>query len=320
MEAWAKRVWKLEGRIAIYPLNQNLFFMGFELSEEARWVMEKGSRICRGGEMQLEWWTLYSGCNKSRDQENEVWIRVVGLPLHLWTGEILKKIGDNCGGFVALDEGTTSKTELLWARILVKMNINVKPISVNLLAGARSYELQIWWEFRPTVAEVFPRSSRTSGGPADPGEKDDRVARANGRVKTGWAVKRHDYRDGQSKVGSRTTLGSEAAESRLSISQPRGMKSKVGPKICFEIQNVVGIRGRKGKPNDFVDGLEQGKIWASLGGGLGPCFWLDPRGLRRPKLRNYRGAKRQTHREVLSNYSEGRLQGEDRGKNWSGEP
>ena len=30
------------------------------------------------------------------------------------------------------------------------------------------------------------------------------------------------------------------------------MKSKVGPKICFEIQNVVGIRGRKGKPNDFL--------------------------------------------------------------------
>ena len=218
VEAWAKRVWKLEGRISIYPLNQNLFFMGFKLAEEARWVMEKGSRICRGGEMQLEWWTPYSGCNRSRDQENEVWIRVVGLPLHLWTGEILKKIGDNCGGFVALDEGTASKTELLWARLLVKINSNVKPASVNLLAGARSYELQIWWEIQPTVKEVFPQSSRTSGCPADPGEEDNRVARANERVKTGWAVKRHDYRDGQNKVGIRTTLGSGAAESRLSIS------------------------------------------------------------------------------------------------------
>ena len=46
---WAKRVWRLKGRIAIHPLNQKFFFMGFELSEEAIWVMENGSRICRGG-------------------------------------------------------------------------------------------------------------------------------------------------------------------------------------------------------------------------------------------------------------------------------
>ena len=110
---WAKRVWRLKGRIAIHPLNQNLFFMGFELSEEAIWVMENESRICRGGVMKLEWWSLSSGCKEIRDQEKEVWIRVVGLPLHLWTGEILKKVGDRCGGFVAMDEGTASKTDLL---------------------------------------------------------------------------------------------------------------------------------------------------------------------------------------------------------------
>ena len=157
--------------------------MGFESSEEASWVMENGSKIFRGGVMQLEWWTLSSSCKGLRDQEIEVWIRVVGLPLHLWTGEILKKVGANCGGFVALDEDTASKTDLHWARILVKMNSNVKPASVNLLAGARSYELQIWWEIRQTMAEVFPRSRRTSGDLMDLSEEDDRDTRANGRVK-----------------------------------------------------------------------------------------------------------------------------------------
>ena len=85
--AWTKRVWRLKGRIAIHPLNQNLFFMGFELSKEAIWVMENGSRIFKGGVMQLEWWSPSTGCNKKRDKEKEVWIRVVGLPLHMWTGE-----------------------------------------------------------------------------------------------------------------------------------------------------------------------------------------------------------------------------------------
>ena len=43
----------------------------------------------------------------------EVWIRVVGLPLHLWTREIPKLIGDSCGGFVAIDQETTLQTEVL---------------------------------------------------------------------------------------------------------------------------------------------------------------------------------------------------------------
>ena len=259
VETWAKRVWELEGSIAIHPLNQKLFFMGFELSEEARWVMENGSRICRGGELQLEWWTPYSGCKGVRDQENEVWIRVVGLPLHLWTGDILKKVGDNCGGFVAMDEGTTSKTELHWARILVKMNSNIKPASVNLLAGARSYELQLWWEIRPRVVEVFPRSSRISGGPADPEEEDVRIPRAKGGVRNGGGVKRRDYRDGQSKECIRTTLGSGVAESRLTISQPRGRNLKVGPKTDFEIQNAARVSGKKEKPKNTLE-LDSSKV------------------------------------------------------------
>ena len=46
--------------------------------------------------------------------------------------------------FFALDEEIALKTDLLWARILVKMNSTGKPSSVNLLARARIYELQLW--------------------------------------------------------------------------------------------------------------------------------------------------------------------------------
>ena len=99
------------------------------------------------------------------------------------------------------------------------------------------------------MAEVFPRSSRTYGSPADPGEEDDRIARANGRVKTAQVEKRHNHRDSQSKEGSRPILGSCAADNRLSNSQSRGMRANVGTKKGFEVQNVLGIRGRKGKPN-----------------------------------------------------------------------
>ena len=244
---WAKRVWRLKGRIAIHPLNQKYFFMGFKLSEEAMMVMENGSRICRGGVLQLEWWSQSSGCKGIRDKEKEAWIRVVGLPLHLWTGEILKKVGDSCGGFVAMDEGTASKTDILWARILVKMNNNAKHDSVNLIAGDRVYVVQIWWEIRPTVVEVIRISSRYFGGPADIGEEDDRDTCVKGRVNPERKANCQSFRNGLREVGNQTGMGNCVAAGSLEIRQMYGGRLKVGDKKKLVFQNAVGNRGRNGK-------------------------------------------------------------------------
>ena len=164
-------------------LSQNLFFMGFESMEEANWVMENGSRIFRGETMRLEWWTPSTGCEGRIDQDPEVWIRLFGLLLHLWTEDILKKVEDRCGGFLFLEKETTQRKDLRWARILVKKNSSRKPSSVNLLLGARSYELQIWWEIQPRVVEVYPRGYITKGLLAVPNEEDEGKTRAIGRMR-----------------------------------------------------------------------------------------------------------------------------------------
>ena len=39
-------------------------------------------------------------------QAKEVWVEVVGLPLHLWSREVFKSIGESCGGFIVVDEET----------------------------------------------------------------------------------------------------------------------------------------------------------------------------------------------------------------------
>ena len=62
VKTWAKRAWRLKGSMLFHPLNQNLFFMGFDSSEEANWVMENGSRIFRGEVLHLEWWKPSIGC------------------------------------------------------------------------------------------------------------------------------------------------------------------------------------------------------------------------------------------------------------------
>ena len=55
-------------------------------------------------------WSQCYGCVDEGDLEEEAWVRVKGLPLSLWTPSILRKVGDVCGGFVAMD-GPTERME-----------------------------------------------------------------------------------------------------------------------------------------------------------------------------------------------------------------
>ena len=180
LEVWFSEVWRLNEEMKLAALNEDLLFLEFNSPEKAKWVYESGRRRFRGGVLQLEWWSPESGCIRSKGSVQEAWIRVVGLPLHLWTTEIFRKIGDVCGGFVAVDEVTKMKKEVKWARLLIKLSGKVRPSAVNILEGPRAYELQIWWEIPPWVTGVFPVVSRFEG--KNPKEEDEEGACAAERV------------------------------------------------------------------------------------------------------------------------------------------
>ena len=57
----------------------------------------------------------------------------------------------------------------------------------------------------------------------------------------------HSFRDGTRELGNLSGLGNCGAISRMEIGQTRGASIKVGDKKMFEIQNGMGIRGRKWK-------------------------------------------------------------------------
>ena len=110
-----------------YTLNKKLLYMEFDLAERAKRVLDNGSRIYKGNVIHLEWWNPFVGFVIRKDQTFEAWIRVDDLPFHLWTREILKKVGDSCGGFLAMDKETALMTELRWTRILVRVEEKNKP-------------------------------------------------------------------------------------------------------------------------------------------------------------------------------------------------
>ena len=124
-------------------LNRDLMLFEFDFLEESNCVLERGSNLFRGGVRSLERWRPESGCVKSKNLVKEAWVRVVVLPLHLWTRGTLKQIGDGCGGFLKVDKEIALRNEISWVRILVRLKGMARPNTVNVLAGSRSYELQI---------------------------------------------------------------------------------------------------------------------------------------------------------------------------------
>ena len=75
-------------------------------------MLSRGFRCFKDSVLHLEMWDPKVGCSQSCEHLKEVWVRVMGLPLHLWSREVFKKIGDCCGGFVAVDESTVTLKEL----------------------------------------------------------------------------------------------------------------------------------------------------------------------------------------------------------------
>ena len=111
LESWVRAAWKLKGGILVAFLYRDMMLFDFDFLEESNCVLERGCNLFRGGVLSLERWRLESGCVESKNLVNEAWVRVVGLPLHLWTRETLKQIRNGCGGFLKFDEETTLRTE-----------------------------------------------------------------------------------------------------------------------------------------------------------------------------------------------------------------
>ncbi|RVW87132.1 Uncharacterized protein, chloroplastic [Vitis vinifera] len=119
--AWAKNTWLLEGNLWLSNMRENLLFLEFEFADEAERVLNLGEKSFRGRSFHLEKWKPSVGCLKEDNGDSRlVWVKILGLPLHLWGRNLFKRFGDSCGRFVAVDENTAERRNLKWARILIE--------------------------------------------------------------------------------------------------------------------------------------------------------------------------------------------------------
>ena len=131
----------------------------FELLIEAEKALKLESISVGGLLLRLEKWRPKTGCLLERKKRSEAWVRVVGLPISLWDQAILRRIGEERGGFLTVDSQTEKLEELQWARVLVKRNGEELPNVLEVWVEELCYSLTLWWEVRPVMRAATARKS-----------------------------------------------------------------------------------------------------------------------------------------------------------------
>lgn len=100
---WVANTWKHEHGVNIYDMGQNRFL--FELpNKTAADHIVRGKWFWKSHRFNMQWWSPTS--NTPCGRLEQVWIRVIGLPLQLWSQNVFREIGNLCGGWIATEEET----------------------------------------------------------------------------------------------------------------------------------------------------------------------------------------------------------------------
>ncbi|RVW94764.1 hypothetical protein CK203_029899 [Vitis vinifera] len=106
--AIAGKIWGLKGNLGLARLEENRVLLEFKLLGEAIWVMSFGN-----------------------DR----------LPLSIWNPNILRRVGEECGGFIAMDPRTEKLQELQWAQILIRTEGEDLPSVLEIAVEEKVYSL-----------------------------------------------------------------------------------------------------------------------------------------------------------------------------------
>ena len=142
--AWS--AWEVIGILNVVEMGKWLWFFEFDNAKEAERILRFGTRRIGDFSIFLKKWAKEDGCITEKIFKEVAWVRLIGLPVHLWSRPILRRTGDRCGGFLAMDEDMAFMSNLQWARIWVKWNGKTLPQFVEVLEGQSRYEIYLWWE------------------------------------------------------------------------------------------------------------------------------------------------------------------------------
>ena len=272
------RSWGLRGNLGLAKLERGKVLLEFERRDEAEKAIKMEGIWVGKTMLWLEKWNPRTGCLLEGEERREAWVRIVGLPISLWCREILRKVGEKCGGFLAIDSQTERLEELQWARILVKISGEELPSMLEIGVEGVYYALTLWWEVRPVMRMIPAERKGTNSGEAR-GEVEGGVAtRAGKRVTEVVEGARPETLLQSADVtrGQRDGPGSFWAFSRgpsgLGLGDQEGVHGRLGPDGPYRGLGLDvgpdGIVSPKAGPNSSGPSYSEGPLYLRGSGNM----------------------------------------------------
>ncbi|KAH0781457.1 hypothetical protein KY290_001055 [Solanum tuberosum] len=133
--------WQISAGRRVTPINHNKFIFKLHPKQEAIRV-KNGDWFWNGRRLTLNWWLAAAESEVTHRDAGQRWVKVFGNPLHAWTTENFRKIGNQCGRYVDIDEDTENRNQLYWARICVHSDMEF-PRKVDLAVKEWKFEISI---------------------------------------------------------------------------------------------------------------------------------------------------------------------------------
>ena len=83
---WSTTVWKKAFGVNIFEMMDGHSLFEFPNRYMAEQILQ-GEWMWKRNKIKLEWWNPSVGCEPTTYKPKSSWIRVMGLPMHLWTDE-----------------------------------------------------------------------------------------------------------------------------------------------------------------------------------------------------------------------------------------
>ena len=116
-------------------LENNYFLVRFRSATDVVDALTKGPWIIMGHYLTVQPWTSSFDFNTTDMEQVNVWIRLLGLAVHLYNRKVLQQLGELVGTVIRIDSNTSTSVRGRFARIVVHFSLAKPLISQFVLDG-----------------------------------------------------------------------------------------------------------------------------------------------------------------------------------------
>ncbi|XP_020678498.1 uncharacterized protein LOC110096765 [Dendrobium catenatum] len=148
------KLWVLKGSFSLLSMADGFFLLKFTSAEDMELVFSGGPWFLLGKPFILQKWNPKFKPNRDEDAAIPIWIKIMDLPLALWTPSGISKIASYIGVPLSVDTLTARRTRLTFARVCVHITKNsLLPEVIPIDMDGEDINLKVVYDWKPTPCE-----------------------------------------------------------------------------------------------------------------------------------------------------------------------